>query len=66
MELTVLILKEELTPGIKKNLIRNFAAQQNLYIFCKSGKRSLRAIKELKKFGISGINIEGGIEALNN
>ena len=49
--------------AIKK--IENFAAQKNLYIFCKSGKRSLRAIKHLEKYGISSINIEGGIEAWN-
>ena len=40
--------------------------KKNLYIFCKSGKRSLRALKHLNKFGIRGINIEGGIEAWNN
>tara|TARA_B100000700_G_scaffold255868_1_gene288840 strand:- start:1131 stop:2279 length:1149 start_codon:yes stop_codon:yes gene_type:complete len=45
--------------------IKNFSTHKNLYIFCKSGKRSLRAIKHLKKFGISSINIEGGIEAWN-
>ena len=49
--------------AIKK--IKTFAEQKKLYIFCKSGKRSLRAIKHLKKFGISCINIEGGIEAWN-
>ena len=48
------------------NQIKNFAAQKNLYIFCKSGKRSLRALKLLNKFGIRCINIEGGIEAWNN
>ena len=45
--------------------IKNLATQKNLYIFCKSGKRSLRAIKHLKKFGINSINIEGGIDAWN-
>ena len=49
--------------AIKK--IKIFAAQKNLYVVCQSGKRSLRAIKHLKKFGIDGINIEGGIEAWN-
>ena len=43
--------------------IKLFAAQKNLYVFCKSGKRSIRAIKHLKKFGIKGTNILGGIEA---
>ena len=45
--------------------LKIFAEQKKLYVFCKSGKRSLRAIKHLKKFGISGINIEGGIDAWN-
>jgi len=45
--------------------IKVFATEKNLYLFCKSGQRSLRAIKHLKKFGINGINIEGGIEAWN-
>ena len=52
--------------GDSINKIKTFAAQKNLYIFCKSGKRSLRAIKHLKKSGISAINIEGGIDAWNN
>jgi len=46
--------------------IKLLAAKKILYIFCKSGKRSLRALKYLNKFGIRGINIEGGIEAWNN
>ncbi|WP_269616288.1 molybdopterin-synthase adenylyltransferase MoeB [Prochlorococcus marinus] len=46
--------------------IKIITAKKNLYIFCKSGKRSLRALKHLNKFGIRGINIEGGIEAWNN
>ncbi len=49
--------------SIKK--IKILAAQKNLYVFCKSGKRSLRALRYLKKIGIKGINIEGGIEAWN-
>ena len=50
----------EAIPKLKK-----LASQKNLYIFCKSGARSLRAIKYLKKFEINSINIEGGIEAWN-
>ena len=46
--------------------IQTLTAKKNLYVFCKSGKRSLRAIKLLNKFGIKGINIEGGIDAWNN
>ena len=65
------IINSELIPlstiesGESINKIKIFAAKKNLYIFCKSGKRSLRAIKHLHKFGISAINIEGGIEAWN-
>ena len=47
------------------NQIKNFAAKKNLYLFCKSGKRSLRALKHLDKLGISSTNIEGGIEEWN-
>ena len=60
-----LIPLSDIESGEAINKIKNFAAKKNLYIFCKSGKRSLRAIKHLKKFGISGINVEGGIEAWN-
>ena len=45
--------------------IKCFPEQKRLYFFCKSGRRSLRAIKHLKKFGINGINIEGGMDAWN-
>ncbi len=51
--------------GESINEIKILAAQKNLYVFCKSGKRSLRALKHLKKRGINGMNIEGGIEAWN-
>ena len=60
-----LIPLSSIENGEAINQIKMFAAQKSLYIFCKSGKRSLRAIKHLKKFGINGINVEGGIEAWN-
>ena len=46
--------------------IKILTAKKNLYVFCKSGKRSLLALKHLNKFGIRGINILGGIDAWNN
>ena len=52
--------------GESINEIKILSTKKNLYVFCKSGQRSLRAIKHLNKFGIRGINIEGGIEAWNN
>ncbi len=60
-----LIPLSSIESGDAINQLKMLAAQKSLYIFCKSGKRSLRAIKHLKKFGINGINIEGGIEAWN-
>ena len=60
-----LIPLSDIESGEAINKIKSLASEKNLYIFCKSGKRSLRAIKHLKKFGISGINIEGGMEAWN-
>ena len=47
------------------NKIKTLAREKNLYFICKSGKRSIRAIKHLQKFGISGTNIKGGIDNWN-
>ena len=60
-----LIPLNSIESGESIDEIKILAAQKNLYVFCKSGKRSLRALKHLKKRGIKGINIEGGIEAWN-
>ena len=60
-----LIPLSTIESGESINKIKNLAAQKNLYLFCKSGKRSLSALRHLKKRGIKGINIEGGIEAWN-
>ena len=46
--------------------VKTLTAKKNLYVFCKSGKRSLLALKHLNKFGIRGINILGGIDAWNS
>jgi molybdopterin/thiamine biosynthesis adenylyltransferase/rhodanese-related sulfurtransferase len=48
------------------NEIQILNTTKNLYLFCKSGKRSLRALKHLNQYGIKGINIDGGMEAWNN
>jgi len=58
-----LIPLNTIESGEAINKIKTLAAQKDIYIFCKSGRRSSRAIKHLKKFGITSINIEGGIEA---
>ena len=61
-----LIPLSTIESGEAINEIENLTPTKNLYIFCKSGKRSLRALKHLYKFGIRGINITGGIDAWNN
>ena len=61
-----LIPLSSIESGESINKIKSLTAKKNLYVFCKSGKRSLRALKHLNKFGIRGINIQGGIEAWNN
>ena len=60
-----LIPLNSIENGEAINKIKIYASKKDLYIFCKSGKRSLIAIKHLKKFGINCINIEGGIDAWN-
>ena len=60
-----LIPLSTIESGESINEIKILSAKKNLYLFCKSGKRSLRALKHLKQFGIKGVNIEGGIEAWN-
>ena len=60
-----LIPLNTIESGESINEIKILAAQKNLYVFCKSGKRSLSALRYLKQRGIKGINIEGGIEAWN-
>ena len=41
-------------------------SQQDLYIFCKTGKRSCKAILSLHENGIDAVNLEGGITAWDN
>jgi len=60
-----LIPLNTIESGESINEIKILAAKKNIYLFCKSGKRSLSALRHLKKRGIKGINIEGGIEAWN-
>ena len=61
-----LIPLSTIESGEAINKIKNITTTKILYVFCKSGKRSLLALKHLNKFGIKGINIEGGFEAWKN
>ena len=61
-----LIPLSSIESGKAINEIKILSAKKNLYVFCKSGKRSMIALKHLNKFGIMGSNILGGIDAWNN
>ena len=37
--------------------------EKKLYVYCKSGKRSLKALALLKRHNIQGDNVSGGIDA---
>ncbi len=63
---SLLIPLNSIESGEAINEIKILTAKKNLYVLCKSGKRSLLALKHLKKFGIRGMNILGGIDAWNN
>jgi len=56
---------DEIENKDKIEEIRKYFQKNNLYIYCKSGKRSLKATQLLKKHGIEGINVIGGIDAWN-
>ncbi len=47
--------------SIKK--LKEISLDKKLYIHCKSGERSKKAILLLKQYGISATNVNGGIEA---
>ncbi|ABM76571.1 molybdopterin biosynthesis protein [Prochlorococcus marinus str. NATL1A] len=63
---SLLIPLNSIESGKAIDEIKILTAKKNLYVFCKSGKRSLLALKHLNKFGIRGINILGGIDAWNS
>ena len=61
-----LIPLSSIESGKAINEIKILSAKKNLYVLCKSGKRSMIALKHLNKFGIIGNNISGGIDAWIN
>ena len=49
--------------GTAVERIRQLAAGKQLYVHCKLGGRSAKALIALKRHGIEGINVSGGIDA---
>ncbi len=58
-----LIPLEKIKNGEAIGELKDISAKKKLYIHCKTGARSKQALLVLKKFGIEGKNIIGGIKA---
>tara|TARA_B100000029_G_scaffold249873_1_gene246824 strand:- start:168 stop:1331 length:1164 start_codon:yes stop_codon:yes gene_type:complete len=58
-----LIPLKDIENGEAIESIRKMTKEKKLYVHCKSGKRSLKALGILKRNDIQGINVAGGIDA---
>ena len=45
------------------NKIKEMIKGKQVFVVCESGKRSLKALRKFKEYGIEGTNIDGGIKA---
>jgi len=59
----VLIPLDRIESGEAVEQVRQLAAGKQLYVHCKLGGRSAKALIALKRHGIEGINVDGGINA---
>jgi len=58
-----LIPLDQIESGTAVERVRELAAGKQLYVHCKLGGRSAKALIALKRHGIEGINVTGGIDA---
>jgi adenylyltransferase/sulfurtransferase len=58
-----LIPLDQIESGSAIERVRELAAGKQLYVHCKLGGRSAKALIALKRHGIEGINVAGGIDA---
>ncbi len=58
-----LIPLDQIENGTAVERIKQLAAGKTLYAHCKLGGRSAKALIALKRHGIEGINVAGGIDA---
>ena len=58
-----LIPLDQIENGTAVERIQQLAAGKTLYVHCKLGGRSAKALIALKRHGIEGINVAGGIDA---
>jgi adenylyltransferase/sulfurtransferase len=59
----VLVPLDRIESGEAVEEVRALAAGKTLYVHCKLGGRSAKALIALKRHGIEGINVTGGIDA---
>jgi sulfur-carrier protein adenylyltransferase/sulfurtransferase len=59
----VLIPLDRIESGEAVEEVRQLAAGKHLYIHCKLGGRSAKALLALQRHGIEGVNVDGGINA---
>ena len=62
IEKSILIPLKNIENGQDIQKIRRLSSNKRLYIHCKSGSRSTKAIEILQKHGINAINVIGGID----
>ena len=58
-----LIPLDQIENGSAVERVRGLAEGRRLYVHCKLGGRSAKALIALKRHGIEGINVSGGIDA---
>ena len=59
----VLVPLDQIENGTAIEQVRELAAGKRLYAHCKLGGRSAKALIALKREGIDGVNVSGGIDA---
>jgi adenylyltransferase/sulfurtransferase len=59
----VLIPLDRIESGAAIEEVRQLAEGKNLYVHCKLGGRSAKALIALGRHGIEGVNVAGGIDA---
>ena len=58
-----LIPLNKIESGEAIEKVRQLASGRRLYVYCKLGGRSAKALTTLKRHGIEGVNVTGGIDA---
>ena len=62
IEKSILIPLKNIENGQDIEKIKGLSSNKQLYIYCKSGSRSTKAIEILQQHGIDAINVIGGID----